>query len=73
MKVVENVTIHWPSGLETVIENPEIDQYHSVSEAPCLVDLEITSTAVGFCPGESITVSAPEGFTSYFWSNGTKE
>ena len=69
---IETATIQWPSGLETVIDNPEIDQYHSVSEAPCFVDLEITSTSVGFCPGESITVSAPDGFSSYFWSNGTE-
>lgn len=69
-ETVETATIQWPSGLETVINNPEIDQYHSISEAPCLVSVEIESSAYGFCPGETVTVSAPEGFESYFWSNG---
>ncbi len=67
---VETAVIQWPSGLESVIDNPEIDQYHAVSEAPCLVDLEITASATSFCPGETVAVTAPEGFVSYFWSNG---
>ena len=51
-------------------DNPDIDQYHTVSEAPCFVDLEITASAMSFCPGETVTVTAPEGFISYYWSNG---
>ena len=66
---VETATIQWPSGLETVIENPVIDQYHSVSEAPCLINVEIEATELSFCPGESVTISAPEGFVNYYWSN----
>lgn len=67
---VDQVVINWPSGLETVIDNPEIDQYHTVNEAPCLVDVEVSASSYGFCPGSDATVSAPEGYESYSWSTG---
>jgi len=70
-EAVETAVITWPSGLETIIENPEIDQYHVVNEAPCLIDVQITTSAYGFCPGESVTVTAPDGFETYQWSNST--
>ena len=34
------------------------------------MSVEIESSAYGFCPGETVTVTAPEGFESYYWSNG---
>ena len=71
-ETVETAVIQWPSGLETIINDPEIDQYHSISEAPCLISLEIESSSYGFCLGETVTVTAPEGFVSYYWSNGTE-
>jgi hypothetical protein len=73
---VETAVITWPSGLETIIENPEIDQYHVVNEAPCLIDVAITTSEYGFCPGDSVTITAPAGFVSYQWTNdvsGTNE
>jgi hypothetical protein len=54
--------------METVIDNPEIDQYHTVLEVPCTVDVAITASAVEFCPGESVTLTAPAGFAAYEWS-----
>lgn len=65
---VDQATIKWPSGMETVIDNPEIDQYHTVLEVPCTVDVAITASAVEFCPGESVTLTAPAGFAAYEWS-----
>ena len=70
---VETAVITWPSGLETIIENPEIDQYHVVNEAPCLVDVEITTSEYGFCPGDSVTITAPTGFVTYQWTNGVSD
>lgn len=68
--VVDQAVIKWPSGLETIIDNPEIDQYHTVNEAPCFVDVEVTLSEEVICAGETATVTAPEGFTTYNWSNG---
>ena len=72
-EVVDQAVVKWPSGSETVIDNPAIDQYHNVLEVPCLVDVTATASATAFCPGESVTLSAPEGFASYEWSNGGAE
>ena len=68
--VVDQAVIKWPSGFETVIDNPEIDQYHTVNEAPCFVDVEVTLSQEVICAGETATITAPEGFTTYNWSNG---
>jgi len=68
--VVDQAVVKWPSGQETVIDNPAIDQYHNVLEVPCLVDVMATASAEAFCPGEAVTLSAPEGFDTYEWSNG---
>ncbi|HIO15556.1 MAG TPA: T9SS type A sorting domain-containing protein [Flavobacteriales bacterium] len=69
-ETVETATIMWPSGLETVIDNPAINQFHVINEAPCIVEVTIYASAYGFCPGESVTLTAPEGFETYQWSNG---
>ena len=68
--VVDQAVIKWPSGLETIIDNPEIDQYHTVNEAPCFVDVEVSLSQEVICAGETATVTAPEGFETYNWSNG---
>ena len=46
-ETVETAVIQWPSGLETVINDPEIDQYHSISEAPCLFRLKLNLLHMG--------------------------
>ena len=56
------------------LEDPAIDTYHNVLEAPCQVgafDLALEGSAV-LCPGESATLTAPGGFTSYAWNNGSE-
>lgn len=71
---VELVSISWPSGMQTVIENPSIDQYHNLLEAPCMTDLTLTlSGETTICPGESVEVSVEGDFASYAWSNGSTE
>jgi hypothetical protein len=71
-ETVEQAIVKWPSGLETVIDNPAIDQYHNVLEVPCTVDVAATASAEGFCPGEFVTLTVAEGFASYEWSNGAE-
>ena len=68
---VDQAVIQWPSGLETVMDNPAIDQYHTVLEVPCTIDVTLEASATGFCPGESVTLTTAGGFASYDWSNGT--
>ncbi|MDA9756142.1 CRTAC1 family protein, partial [Flavobacteriales bacterium] len=69
-ETVDQAVVKWPSGFETVIANPEIDQYHNVLEVPCTAEVTATATATSFCPGEVVTVTATDGFATYQWSNG---
>ncbi|MCC6727324.1 MAG: CRTAC1 family protein, partial [Saprospiraceae bacterium] len=69
---VEYVVVHWPSGQLDVIQNPAINQKNTIVEGTscALADFTIGNGATAIlCAGESLTVSAPTGYT-YLWSNG---
>ncbi len=69
---IDQVIIKWPSGVITNISNPAINQQHYVLEAGC-IGAPVAISANGpttICPGSSITLTAPEGYT-YNWSNGS--
>lgn len=69
---IDSVVISWPSGLTQVIESPQIDQFLSVKESSCIApEAVVTSPASAFvlCPGQSLTLNAPEGY-DYLWSTG---
>ncbi|MFN5296470.1 MAG: T9SS type A sorting domain-containing protein, partial [Flavobacteriales bacterium] len=69
---VSQVTIYWPSGLETVITNPAINTFHNVVESPCFLEAPAV-VAIGstqFCEGGSVTLQAANSGLTYEWSNG---
>lgn len=68
---VDAVVIDWPSGFQTEIDNPEIDVYHNLLEAPCITEVTIDATNLQFCPGESVDLSVLGDFTSYSWSGNS--
>ena len=68
---VETVTINWPSGTVTILDNPAIDQYHTLLEAPCYTSVCVAAAgATNLCPGEAVLLEVAGEFTSYNWSNG---
>ena len=68
--VVETVVIDWPSGFQTTLENPEIDVYHNLLEAPCMTEVAIDASSLQFCEGETVELSVLGDFATYQWSNG---
>jgi len=68
---IDSVIVLWPSGLRTVQTNVEINKSHNLYEYNCFIaDVEISTTdELIICPGETVTMTAPPGF-SYSWSNG---
>jgi len=69
---VTQVDIEWPSGNTQTILDLTSNQYVYVQEAGCVsggVTIE-PSGALTFCTGGSVTLTVPEGFDGYTWSNG---
>lgn len=68
---IDQAVIQWPSGLETVIDNPAIDTYHQIIEAPCqIAAVQISSSgSTTLCTGEELILSAPAGLI-YQWNTG---
>jgi len=67
---VDSVVIQWPSGISTTVESPAINGLNTIPEASCLfsaAEIDIDGFT-SICPGESVTLIAPEGYI-YDWSN----
>jgi len=69
---VPTVEIIWPSGNSQTITNLTTNQYVYVEEAGCVSGGLVVETSgdLIFCTGSSVTLSVPEGFDGYTWSNG---
>lgn len=69
---VDYAVIHWPAGGTEVIENPAINQWHTVIEGECnpVVPQIASEGGTSVCPGESISLSVVTSAENSFWSTG---
>lgn len=67
---VDSVVVKWPSGIRTVLHNPDINVTINMPEAGCLLPESqiVVNGDTELCPGESVELSLPDGF-GYEWSN----
>lgn len=68
---IDSLVIKWPGGEIDTYYDIEADQNITLIEGACVapvIDIEVAGETT-FCPGESATLSVPEGYT-YQWSNG---
>ncbi len=68
--MIETLIIKWPSGNTDVIQSPDVNTFLTVVEGGCggdQVALEVNGD-LELCPGESVTITAPEGYDSYDWN-----
>jgi|694.fasta_scaffold11082_6 hypothetical protein len=68
--VVDSVLITWPSGITTTFGQLAADQFVHVIENQCSVSGNLLTGAPVLCPGQSATLNAANGFSSYEWSTG---
>lgn len=71
---VTQVKIFWPSGIETIIDNPAINQYHTIIEANCTLPISVIA-ADGFtqlCEGGSVTLNVVNASGDYEWNTGSQ-
>lgn len=69
---IDQIVVKWPSGIQTIIDDPAINTTHFIPEADCLL-AGISVTPAGphiLCPGDDIVLTAPAGYASYLWSTG---
>jgi len=69
---IEQVIVRWPSGLVSVIDNPEINQTLEIVEAGCMTEIPTISyegETILCADSPPLTLTASEAI-SYQWSNG---
>jgi hypothetical protein len=68
---ISSIVVKWPSGVTTLIENPDINSTIIIPESSCTSpdNTIIVDGITSICPGETIELTAEAG-TSYNWSNG---
>lgn len=69
-QTVDSVTITWTSGIVQHLYNLEADQFVKVVEGGCLITGNTIGGPHAICNGQSTTLTAASGFSSYLWSNG---
>lgn len=70
---IDSIVVKWPSGQVDTYTELAGDQFVTLIEGTCISpDVAIAADGpLTFCSGESITISAPQGFSTYTWSNGS--
>ncbi|MBK7407487.1 MAG: VCBS repeat-containing protein [Saprospirales bacterium] len=70
-ETLDSLVINWPSGIKETYQPPVVNQYLTIIEDNCISPTaSITPDgATTFCSGESVQLTAPEGF-NYEWSTG---
>ena len=70
---IDSMVISWPSGqMQTEYDIP-INASVIIEEGACLAASPILSESgtITVCDGESLLISAPDGYQNYEWSNGS--
>lgn len=69
--VVDSARIDWPSHQFTNhFTNLAADQFVTVTENGCAITGNIIPGPYTLCTGQTVTLNAVAGYTSYSWSNG---
>ena len=68
--LVDSARISWPSHQTTLLTNLAADQFVTSVEGSCNITGNVIPGPYNLCTGQTITLTAAAGFTSYDWSNG---
>ena len=68
---IDSVVVYWPSGAVDRLFQPKADQYLTLWEGGCAIPrIELVASGnTVFCSGDSVTLTAPAGYT-YQWNTG---
>ncbi|MCB0762579.1 MAG: VCBS repeat-containing protein [Flavobacteriales bacterium] len=69
---VDYAVVEWPSGIMTLIDNPDENMFHSVIEADCTGPVATVSASgsTTLCEGETVEISLDDTSLNAVWLNG---
>lgn len=69
---IDSMVITWPSGLVQTEYSIPINASLIIEEGSCLATSPVLSESgtITVCDGETVSISAPDGYPNYEWSNG---
>ena len=67
---ITSATIDWPAGGTTTFGALDADQFVTAVESTCSITGNVIPGPVILCTGQSTTMTAVNGYTSYLWSTG---
>lgn len=72
LTAIDSVEVRWPSGHVDKLIEPAVDQYLTLQEGGCSVEAFsiVADGPTTICSGQSVAISAPDGFATYTWTNG---
>lgn len=68
---VDSAQIIWPGGQSQWLFNLAADQFVTAVENGCLITGNVISGNPIFCTGQSTTLTAASGFSSYLWNDNS--
>lgn len=68
---VDSATIVWPSGIVQHLYDLDADQFVTAVEGGCLITGNTVGGPHAICNGQTTTLTAAAGFSSYLWSDGS--
>ncbi len=69
--MVDSAVVWFPSGTTTTLPNLSSNQFVTVVEGTCIVTGNIITGSPIICTGQTTTLNAAAGFTSYNWLDGS--
>ncbi|MBK6642063.1 MAG: VCBS repeat-containing protein [Bacteroidetes bacterium] len=69
--MVDSAVVWFPSGNTTTFTNLNANQFVTVVEGGCTVAGNIIPGPYIICTGQTLTLNAPAGYTSYLWNDGS--
>lgn len=67
---IDSVFIDWPSGSTNSFSNVAADQFITVVENTCSIVGNIIPGPYALCTGQTLTLTANSGYSSYLWNTG---
>jgi hypothetical protein len=69
--MIDSVVVNWPSGIRTVTNNVNVDQFVNIPEIQCNLNANVIANgSLTFCNGQNVQLSAENAGLSYLWNNG---